>query len=587
MSHNPKGVVDVQKETTTKKNITAVKVEIQNDVRNYILKHISLNPHICYTLDDSSYSSVCDINKNPKLDIGAYDEDTFNELINTYKIHFSLFDFLSMFNIKQSKIANFCRIKQDRFCENDEIYDFIENNSKPITPPVIGEEGITERLGQLSDDISVLNYKKLKLDEGIVEIALLSKPWLIIGINGAAVSSESVWLEKQGSTASTLLSLHHALSDFKRYTGGIYFSLMTTSPNFKDINKQVIQIEDAKLYTALSRLIKSSVSKKSKWLLKEDEYREHIDRNEITKAMLSENGYDILPVTYLFINACSNIAEDFFKKWGCITKRGLLYQLIKKGIVLDSSAYDTMLGHVNKGIDIDLIDPYLFDDRSRQLLVPSTVSINIKPEDYINKKIEKALEPPVLNLWENQKYYIEVWIEKDALTSIVWPIGKEKQVPVFPSRGFTSDVKMLEASDRFKDKIAKGKQCAILYAGDLDPSGWCIYETIVNKMKKYGLSDEVKVERFAITTGQIEGLIPYQIKESDTRAKEFKKKFPELNERCYELDSLEPELLQSLTRDFIDKYFDESLIDKQSIEKWNWGFNILREKYIPKGETKT
>lgn len=590
-THDAKSVLDIQKESIQKNGTTTFKVAIQSDIQSYILKHISLNPHISYFLNDAEYHSVCNLNKSPKLDILSYKEDTFNELTNTYKNHYDLPVFLNMFNLKQSKIANFCKIKQDRFCENDEIYDFIENNSKPIIPPVIGLEGITERLNQLSGDVSVLNYKKLKLDEGIVEMALLSKPYHIVGINGAAVSSESVWLEKQGSTASTFLSLHHALSDFKKYTGGIYFSLMTTSPNFRDKNKQVIQIEDAKLYTALSRLIKSNISKKSNWLLKEERYKEIAASEGLTeKKLKEERGFNITPVSFLFMYECKRIAEAYREKWGCMTKRGLMYQLIKRGIIIDSSAYDQMLNHVTNGERLGFIPPNLFEDRSRAVIFPETVSTDIRPEDYVQEVIQKALPPPVIDIWKNQEYHVELWIEKDALINIFLPICKEKQVAVFPVRGFISgnNEHILAAEKRFIKAVGhEGKFPVIIYAGDLDPSGWEMYEKIKERFKERIFNKRVRVDRFAITAEQAESLIPFSLKMKDSRAKKFLKKFPELEGRCYELDAIEPETMQDITRGIIDSYFDESLLNEQSIEKWNQEFNALREKYIPKGETKS
>jgi hypothetical protein len=82
-------------------------------------------------------------------------------------------------------------------------------------------------------------------------------------------------------------------------------------------------------------------------------------------------------------------------------------------------------------------------------------------------------------------------------------------VILFPCRGFSSLTKLHNAIVRFQSYIEKGKKgIRIVYAGDLDPSGWSIYENIVKRldeMNKTGL--DIVVDRFALLKDQVFGLL--------------------------------------------------------------------------------
>lgn len=86
-------------------------------------------------------------------------------------------------------------------------------------------------------------------------------------------------------------------------------------------------------------------------------------------------------------------------------------------------------------------------------------------------------------MWEFQDYYLELWIEKDALVRLFKDIAQKYQLLLFPSRGYTSLTKIHNAINRFEEKTHKGKKCVVLYFGDLDPSGWDIYRNIKERLK--------------------------------------------------------------------------------------------------------
>ena len=143
--------------------------------------------------------------------------------------------------------------------------------------------------------------------------------------------------------------------------------------------------------------------------------------------------------------------------------------------------------------------------------------------------------------WQNQLYHVELWIEKDALAPFFEQVAREKQVTLFPCRGFSSVTKLNNAMVRFRSAVAKGKKgIRIVYAGDLDPSGWNIYETIKRKLDEMNSTGlEIVVDRFALQEDHTYGLLHLPFKESDSRLRAFQEKFP-LLPGAYELDAVPP-----------------------------------------------
>jgi hypothetical protein len=85
-----------------------------------------------------------------------------------------------------------------------------------------------------------------------------------------------------------------------------------------------------------------------------------------------------------------------------------------------------------------------------------------------------------LDTRRNQEYYIEVWIEKDALLGILETICKKLDVPYFSCRGYVSQSSMWEAAQRFRENDREG---ILLHLGDHDPSGIDMSRDIQERLK--------------------------------------------------------------------------------------------------------
>ena len=72
------------------------------------------------------------------------------------------------------------------------------------------------------------------------------------------------------------------------------------------------------------------------------------------------------------------------------------------------------------------------------------------------------------DVWEYQDKYIEVFLEKDALSGIFADITQLYGITLCVGRGYNSWSAYKEANNRFK---AMAKPVTILYFGDFDPFG--------------------------------------------------------------------------------------------------------------------
>ena len=75
--------------------------------------------------------------------------------------------------------------------------------------------------------------------------------------------------------------------------------------------------------------------------------------------------------------------------------------------------------------------------------------------------------------WRDQPAWVEVWVESDSLAGTLiaetWRLG----VPLYSGRGFSSLTALRDAAEATAERWQERDQgTAILYCGDLDPSGW-------------------------------------------------------------------------------------------------------------------
>jgi hypothetical protein len=172
-----------------------------------------------------------------------------------------------------------------------------------------------------------------------------------------------------------------------------------------------------------------------------------------------------------------------------------------------------------------------------------------KPRTY--NGIEAALEDTAnfyrKDLWAHADCYVELWLEKDALAGVVYPVTDRYDVPLMVARGYAS-LSFLHTAARYINSL--DVPAYIYHLGDFDPSGVNAGEKIDEELRKLAPDAAIHFERIAVNPTQIVGwgLPSRPTKQTDTRAKKFGAA------DSVELDAIEPNQLRQLVADALEAH---------------------------------
>src|SRR5262249_6703168 len=107
------------------------------------------------------------------------------------------------------------------------------------------------------------------------------------------------------------------------------------------------------------------------------------------------------------------------------------------------------------------------------------------------------------SLWANSEDYIEVWVEKDALAGVIYPITSLYDVPLMITRGFSSETFAYEAiATRENDN----RIYYVYYLGDFDRAGRDGANSLEEKLQRFADEEGIDLvfEQIAVTEKQID-----------------------------------------------------------------------------------
>lgn len=243
------------------------------------------------------------------------------------------------------------------------------------------------------------------------------------------------------------------------------------------------------------------------------------------------------------------IVEEYQEQGYRMTLRQLYYQLVSRDVIPNqASEYAKLSTLLTEARMYGLVDWDFIEDRVRK---PKKVAQWDSIQDIANAAVRQYRR----NRWADQDYYVEVWVEKDALAGVLEPITNKYDVVLMVNRGYSSASAMHDAAERFIEKEEDGKTSIILYLGDHDPSGIDMVRDIQSRMEIFGSSVEVK--RIALNYDQIQKFDPppNPAKMDDPRADDYVEKY---GHTSWELDALSPKDLNKLLKTEIENYLDVS-----------------------------
>lgn len=243
------------------------------------------------------------------------------------------------------------------------------------------------------------------------------------------------------------------------------------------------------------------------------------------------------------IAQANSIIDEYLAEDLILNLRQLFYQFVSRNMAPNSQKTYKCLGNLlSKGREAGLVPWDAIEDRGRQAL---KVIGESNPRDVVNG-LEHSI---VIDPWQHQDFYIEVWIEKDALVGTIENVCNEHRVTYMACRGYLSASEAWRAGHRFRHAARNGKQPLILHLGDHDPSGIDMTRDNQDRSTLFA-RHEVPVQRIALNMDQILQYKPppNPAKMTDTRAADYVSRH---GESSWELDALEPRILAALVRQHI------------------------------------
>lgn len=253
------------------------------------------------------------------------------------------------------------------------------------------------------------------------------------------------------------------------------------------------------------------------------------------------------------------------------TLRTMYYRLVSLGVLPNTGqAYKSLSKQTVKARKEQRIRRDAFADQGR-VVITDGIFDYITPGEYVDRIIAALKNAPFnyqVPRWHGQPYYVEVWIEKQALADTFQNFLRDRQVRIAVNRGYSGYSFLFENCRRVAGELRQGKRVRILYFGDLDPSGEDMDRYLQETFQELGVDSSIydfSFQRIGVTIEQIRTFDLPSSPDSETtkklrrdsRAKRFIAKYGSLF--AVELDALlayRPVEFRALVQEAVDSLFN-------------------------------
>lgn len=249
----------------------------------------------------------------------------------------------------------------------------------------------------------------------------------------------------------------------------------------------------------------------------------------------------------IMLERINTILEEYRNDGYVLTLRQLYYQLVSKDIIPNNDREYAKLSNIlKKGRMAGIVDWSAIEDRVRVPKLPYWVR-------DVQHAIQDTIEQYRVDRMQGQQRNIEIWVEKDALSNVLFRVTSKYHIRLMVNRGYSSISAMYDAHRRLRSGDV------ILYFGDHDPSGKDMVRDIRERMEEFGR--EVDVRPVALTMEQIRRFNPppNPAKITDPRAKWY---IREYGRTSWELDALPPRELIRLAEEAVEELIDLDLYNR-------------------------
>jgi hypothetical protein len=263
----------------------------------------------------------------------------------------------------------------------------------------------------------------------------------------------------------------------------------------------------------------------------------------------------------------TRIVREYKDKGYDLTLRQVYYQFVARAWIPEEWA-DKETGSINNQGAYKKLGDVINDARLSGLLDWTAIVDRTREKGGVTHWtspaaiIEAVADQYRIDKWEGQEYRPEVWVEKDALEGVVSVACRRLDVPYFSCRGYTSQTAMWENAQYLKGLAESGITPVVIHLGDHDPSGIDMSRDIEDRVRMFmdGNGETLIFTRIALNMDQVKQYNPPEnpVKSTDSRHNGYRDKF---GDDCWELDALDPQVIDDLITEEVSKYRDDEGFD--------------------------
>jgi len=240
-----------------------------------------------------------------------------------------------------------------------------------------------------------------------------------------------------------------------------------------------------------------------------------------------------------------------------MTVRQVYYQLVARQVIENRQAQYQAISTLLVKMRQDGEVPWDYvEDRNRR---PRVVAM----WDDLGDFLETVRGAYRRDVWAVQDHYVEMWLEKDALSGYFERELEPYGITLNVGRGYDGWSSIRNAAERIK---AQDKPATIYYWGDFDPSGEDMHRSLIERLAFFGCYPEIV--KVALTKQQVEqyNLPSDPAKMTDSRRAGFVEKHGDLS---VELDALPVDVLRRLIR---------ATIETSRYNRVNWRYTVEAQR---------
>ena len=232
-----------------------------------------------------------------------------------------------------------------------------------------------------------------------------------------------------------------------------------------------------------------------------------------------------------------------------MTVRQVYYRLVSRQVIENTRCQYQAVSNALVAARKERLIPWdWIEDRLRR---PRRVSM----WENLGAFADSAVSAYRRDVWASQPGYVEVWLEKDALSGIFEDVLEPFGVTLNVGRGYDGWDSVHNAARRF----GGGSNTSILYYGDFDPSGEDMVRSLRERLGFFGCRPTVVKRALLAADIELYNLPPDFTKTTDSRREAF---IAAHGDVAVEIDALPIEVLSERLRTDV-----ESRLDLEALEE--------------------